>query len=176
MNAHAGQRLSVPPDSIGAFSACWYTEQLDSLKEPDLGSLRATADTVVRFLWLRTFHQPVAVRVSAARGRWTAILSVSSGQGGYNPGHLVRRDTLPLSAAAVDTLRALLAAADFWRAPTSERDLGGADGSQWVFEFMTDRQYGLRDRWTPRPPNAFHALGMWFIGMLHDSELTHYLY
>ncbi|HET7025544.1 MAG TPA: hypothetical protein VFI39_10110 [Gemmatimonadales bacterium] len=78
--------------------------------------------------------------------------------------------------ATIDSLRALIAAADYWHAPTAEQDLGGEDGSQWVFEFMTAHQYGLRDRWTPRPPNAFNPLGMLFIGLLHDTALTKPLY
>lgn len=176
MNASDRERYLVPAGDIGGFAACWYSEQLDSLREPKLGTLHAAGDTIIRFLWLRTFHEPVAVRVTGQAGHWMAIISVADGQGGYGPGRLVRRDTLALPVTAVDSLRSLIVATGYWREPARDPVGVGTDGAQWVFELMIPGRYGLRDRWSPSPPSAFRALGLWFIGQLRDPELTRYLY
>jgi hypothetical protein len=113
--------------------------------------------------------------VSASGGRWTAIVSVASGQGGYNPGHLVIRDTVPLTRPQVDSLFALLSAATFWSAPTDVR-VNGADGAEWVFEFLAGSKYLLRNRWSPQASDPFSALGKWFIQLVRHPDVSHYLY
>lgn len=174
-NAPASSHYALPPDSIGTLKACWYTEQLDTLQEPDLREWRDQGDTVVRFLWLRTFHQPVAVRVVGQGARWIAVVSVADGEGGYQPGHLVIRDTVPLGRPQVDSLVALLDAVNFRTAETMLPSTG-LDGAEWVFEYRSGPTYLLRERWSPAGPDGFHALGIWFIDLIHHPDVTHFLY
>ena len=42
-----------------------------------------------RFLWLRTFHKPIAVRVWSADSRYYLVVKELSGQGGYEPGRII---------------------------------------------------------------------------------------
>jgi hypothetical protein len=68
------------------------------MKEPSLfGQQNATREEY-RFLWLRTFHKPIAIRIwsdpPAAQMRVIRL----SGNGGYNPGHIESDTTIKVSA------------------------------------------------------------------------------
>ena|ERR1039458_4389217 len=70
------------------FKANWYSTQLRALQEPSLFALATNRKAEsYRFLWLRTFHHPVAVRVDLqADGSWMLVTKVANGAGGYSPG------------------------------------------------------------------------------------------
>lgn len=169
------QRFSVPPDSLGAFVACWFTQQLDSLGERDLWSVRRGPDTLIRFLWLRTFDRPVAVRVAGHGTQWEAIISVADGKGGYDPGHLVRKDTVPLGRSQVDSLLGLLSLARFWTTPTLDPQPGN-DGAQWVFELLAGTRYVVRQRWSPKEGDPYRVVGVQMLRLLRDTSVTSPLY
>ena len=173
--ANAGEAdLRIPSAEIGKYGACWYTEALDSLREIRLDHPLAPEDTVLRLLWVRTFHPPVAIRLQNIGGGWSASISVSEGQGGYRIGKFRSRQILRLSDGQVDTLLGLLAATPFDPPPATL--LGGSDGAQWVFELVTGPHYRLRDRHSPQPATPFRALGDWMIGLIEAREVREPIY
>lgn len=72
------------------FVSDWYSRNLMALKEPSLFEKQKTLTNVsYRFVWLRTFHHPVAIRLDLkADGTGILTTKVASGAGGYNPGVL----------------------------------------------------------------------------------------
>jgi len=49
-----------PPDTFGRFKTDWYSRCLDVMREPFLVRAPATGWVeAYRFLWVRSFHEPV---------------------------------------------------------------------------------------------------------------------
>src|ERR1700683_1038859 len=68
----------------------WYSKPLKALGEPSFWELSQRSNQqVYRFLWLRSFSHPVAVRLEL-RPDGSAILTIQTtdGAGGYAPGKL----------------------------------------------------------------------------------------
>jgi hypothetical protein len=139
----------------------WYSHQLRALNEPSL--LTQSKDPSAqsyRFLWLRTFHHPIAVRLDL-KSDGTAILTtkISSGAGGYAPGHLVMNTSKPLTKQQTDIFLHKINIDKFWELPpTPLKDRQGDDGSEWVIEGIKDGKYHLATQWAPTE-GPIHDLG-----------------
>ena len=82
---------SLRPDNDG-FRSGWYGKALAAMAEPRLFVAPGELPTeTLRFLWLRTFHHPVAVRVERRPDGCAVTTTVLDGQGGYEPGATSRR-------------------------------------------------------------------------------------
>lgn len=134
------------------FKAKWYSTQLRALREPSLSALATnTKAESYRFLWLRTFHHPIAVRVNLqADGSWMLITKVASGAGGYSPGALTTNTSRLLTAQEAQSLRSKVENDGFWSAPNPVNDQTGTDGSQWIIEGAKAGRYHVVDRWMPK--------------------------
>lgn len=140
--------------------ACWYGCSLRAMAEPSLQAAKNPPGTqAYRFLWLRTWDPPVAVRLSVAKeGTGTLAVRITNGRGGAYPGALANEESRRLSKAEVDGWLAKLAAANFWMLPSFQRE-PGEGGAQWLVEGLKDGQYHLVDRWSP-PEGPIRDLGL----------------
>src|SRR5260370_25638559 len=77
------------------FKEQWYSEQLRALKEPSLWELSKSPKTqTYRFLWLRSFHRPISVRLDIHEdGTGLLTTKATNGRGGYKPDALVMHET-----------------------------------------------------------------------------------
>ena len=146
-------------DSRGdAFKATWYSGQLRALKEPSLLPQSVDHQTLhsYRFLWLRTFNHPIAVRIDIQPdGTGTLSTKVTSGAGGYAPGNLIENTSRQLSGSEVKSFLALVDRTSFWTAPNPVNDQAGTDGSQWIIEGVEGAKYHVIDRWMPKSGAAY---------------------
>jgi hypothetical protein len=143
------------------FKADWCSTQLRALKEPSLFELAhdPRAQTY-RFLWLRTFHHPIAIRVDLKPDLTGTLTSkVGSGAGGYSPGSLIQNSSQALDQTQVRSLLALINRSNFWTAPNPVNDQTGTDGSHWIIEGVRNGKYHVIDRWMPKSGPA-HDLGI----------------
>jgi hypothetical protein len=129
----------------------WYSGQLKALEEPSLLKLAANPSVEsYRFVWLRTFHHPVAVRlVLRTDGIGELTLKVANGAGGYAPGHLIENVSRPLTRQQTASFLERVKAVQFWELP-NHRDRGGNDGAEWIIEGVKDGKYHVVTRWTPK--------------------------
>jgi hypothetical protein len=128
----------------------WYSTNLATMKEPSLYEQRTDKNVEqYRFLWLRTFDKPIAVRIQKDNAGVTLRVIRLSGEGGYDPGQIDYDESLTLTTNQWDEFTKLLEKASFWKLPTDEKDAGGLDGSQWVLEGQAAGKYHVVDRWTP---------------------------
>ena len=130
----------------------WYTAQLSALQEPSLFSMAADpAAEAYRFTWLRSFHHPIAVRLTP-QPDGTGVLTVksASGAGGFRPGVLSQNTSLPLTRKQTQRFLLRLQQLKFWSLPNPVNDQKGTDGSQWIMEGVNKGRYHVVDRWTPR--------------------------
>lgn len=73
---------------IDAFHGEWYGKQLQALQESSLCCDSTDRGRVIRFVWLRSFHHPVVIRLNeSTKGSWSLVTKVGSGAGGYDPRH-----------------------------------------------------------------------------------------
>lgn len=131
----------------------WYVPHLRAMGEPSLWELsKSKTEESYRFLWLRTFNRPVSARLTIAEdGSGQLAIKVLSGSGGYKPGKLIKNRSIEVSKDSVDYFRQLLDKAEFWTAPTEEKENGtvNLDGAQWIIEAAKGGQYHVVDRWSP---------------------------
>ncbi len=142
----------------------WYSKHLEAMQEPSLWLASRSAEAhAYRFLWLRSFHHPVVIRLTIEKNG-TGILSakVTTGKGGYEPGDLRTDKTLALSRAQVNQFLKQLGKAKFWSLPTekeatvkvdadgNETVEVGLDGAQWIIEGAENGKYHIVDRWSTK--------------------------
>ncbi|WP_417459415.1 hypothetical protein [Kordiimonas sp.] len=162
------------------FHNSWYAQTLDRMNEPSLFSVaQATKKNVVRFLWLRTFDQPVAFRLTFnSDGSGVLETKILIGPGEDDPGRLRHQSAQAVPAQELVNVKAALDRASHW---FSDDDLPprplGFDGAEWVFEAILNHQYHVLARWSPgansnnnSDPDAiidsdFHGLGMALINL-----------
>jgi len=152
----------------------WYSTMLKALHEPSL--LESSKDpslTEFRFLWLRTFHHPVAIRVVVKPdGTGTLITKITSGAGGYEPGKLTTNRTRKLSRDETQLILQRFQNSNFWALPTHERKVIGVDGAEWVFEAALKGKYHLVSDWSPKKGTVYD-LGTFFLFDLEKLEISH---
>ncbi|CAN5332469.1 hypothetical protein BH09MYX1_BH09MYX1_30450 [soil metagenome] len=142
-----------PDESHGGFIPFvreWYGKHLHTMGEPSLFEASTATPTkeTWRFVWLRTWGHPVAIRFDVAPSGTTMRYVVLDGQGGYAPGKISADVTRTISAPDWMRVTSALTGAGFWALPTSKDD-GGMDGLEWIIEGTQNGRYHVVDRWTP---------------------------
>lgn len=147
------ERSLFPPGAFGdfrsaTFTLLWYSNHLAAMGEPALLQTYDQASEVYRFLWLRTFHRPVALRLQHVEDVRTLAVKELNGAGGYEPGILVVDKSIEIGDHEWNTFVQLLDESNYWNAAT--RDFStGLDGAQWILESIKDGKYHIVDRWSP---------------------------
>lgn len=137
------------------FVVSWYSEHLFAMREPLLFN-KKDDNEIFRFIWLRTFHHPVAIRIEKNNDDYRIYWKVCSGVGGYEPGDLTIDEEKPIDKQDWDKFQNLLTAINYWNLTTNEKEILGEDGSQWILEGATTDKYHVVDRWTPNEEGQFY--------------------
>jgi hypothetical protein len=146
---------------LNKFVNNWYSGQLRALHEPSLLTQSKIPSTQsYRFLWLRTFHHPIAVHLEVkADGTGILTTKIASGAGGYAPGHLMTNTSKPLTKQQTESFLHKIDADKFWELPpVLSKEQQGDDGSQWIIEGVKGGKYHLVTQWSPTK-GPIHALG-----------------
>ena len=126
----------------------WYGSHLRAMGEKSLLAANQTAETY-RFLWLRTFHHPIFVRIERRDDEINLFTKELDGAGGYEPGKVLRSNKLSIKPEDFCKFLKLLEEANYWNLPIDNDDMGN-DGAQWVLEGVRNGRYHAVDRWTPQ--------------------------
>jgi hypothetical protein len=174
-----------PPGSLAAttydheFLASWYSKHLKALEEPSVWhlSLQKPPVEVYRFLYLRSFDHPIAVRLSiAADGTGALTSKETNGAGGYEPGSLIRNRTVKLSEKRVESFREKVEELGFWKLPTwpePDEKTVGVDGAQWILEAAEGGRYHVVDRWSPHSDDPIHKIATMLMIDMARFEIPH---
>ena len=181
MRATAQGTAFFPPhtfdEHIEAFTSEWYGKHLRAMNEPSLWAAASRGDVVYRFLWLRTWGRPIAVRVTVDGAKSRLVVTRLSGSGGYEPGHVELHRERDLDRADVLRIDSALAAADY--DTTSTEGEAGMDGAEWIIERAAAGTYRLVERWSPVPtgPSAsFRAACDVFLELAGRDVITGDIY
>ncbi len=152
----------------------WYSRQLKALREPSLWGLSRGQQRAAtyRFLWLRSFDQPVSIRVTV-NPDWTGVLAtkVGSGTGGNDPGRVVHDEACRVGKHGIGLLLTRVLETHFWDLP-SRGTPGGTDGAEWIIEGVENGRYHIVQRWSPGVGDPVHTLGMTFVSDLARLEIA----
>lgn len=129
------------------------SDLLRAMKEPSLWQRRVNEKQhAYRFLWKRTFHNPIAIRLDVQEDESGILtIKVMSGAGGYDWGHLKMNESINVTKAQVNEFLKRIQDCKFWDLPTSEERRGGRkDGATWIIEGIKNGKYHIVKRWCPK--------------------------
>ena len=135
------------PKGVDRFWAEVYTEFLIALNENKIDTLK-TEKEIYRFLWLRTFHNPIVIRIEKNNNEITLYWKRSDGEGGYEPGKIVESKSLKLTKKHWRKFKKLLNNSNFWENPSIKIDqdiIPANDGAQWVLEGIKNNKYHISE-------------------------------
>jgi len=147
-------QLYFPPKTLvdnnprsDSFVNSWYSSQLFAMKEPVIYS-DSTNKQIYRFTWLRTFHNPIAIRVENTENDFYLFWKLCDGAGGYEPGRPTVNKQRRLDDKEWETFINKMNLMNFWRMPTIDSETEGHDGAQWILEGKNGSEYHVVDRWS----------------------------
>jgi hypothetical protein len=144
-----GKLRYFPPEAMSEFPTEWYSRHLTAMEEGSMLAPDKQAVESYRFLWLRSFHHPVAVRVWRSETDQFITVKEMSGAGGYEPGRFVVNRTRKLAPGEWDAFIRPLDDSCYWNLSTDDPNERGFDGAQWILEGVKGGRYHIVDRWTP---------------------------
>jgi hypothetical protein len=136
--------------------ANWYSRSLQEMDEPSFQSILNDNVDTYRFLWLRSFHPAVSVRIWKCQQGYCVNAKQLDSVDKYIDGKLVPSAKLavnsshPLSADEWSRFLSLLERASFWSLPTVDGGPMAEDGAAWLLEGTNGAKYHVVDRQSPQ--------------------------
>ncbi|MFY7719394.1 MAG: hypothetical protein ACOVQF_06420 [Brevundimonas sp.] len=150
---------------LDTFEADWYGGALRAFGEPSLytASQKPDPPRTLRFTWLRSFHDPIVVRIDRSADG-AALLIARQRVGGRRPGAQTRELSRRLTADEVQRLDEVLVRAALPDQPPSAC-VRGTDGARWIIEAVEPSTgYTYINRWTPRD-GPVREVGLHLLGL-----------
>jgi hypothetical protein len=148
-----------------------HDSELAAFAEPGLGAFTDSVDTeAVWFVWMRTFHHPVVVRVIRRDTSYALIGVELDGAGGYEMGKVLHRDSTRIDGATWRSLTAPLRNPGFWTQPPS--DALGLDGATWTIAGSSGRRLYVTRVWGPEERGRHADVWAFGLAMLRAAKLA----
>ena len=144
------------------FVSEWYAKHLAAMNEPSLLASPSTQREVYRFIWLRTFHHPLAIRLWRENSQAQLVAIELDGRGGYEPGAIIKDKPRRLTEQEWLEFLRLLNQTNYWTMPAEDPEISGFDGAQWILEAVREDRYHLVERWSPRR-GEYHAACLYLL-------------
>jgi hypothetical protein len=148
-----------------------FSKNVAAMDEPSMFELSSDKDNhSYRFLWLRSFHEPVSVRIKIhSNGAGTLYVKMCDHNAWHGPNTKmedktntkIEDRTVDLTKDAVDAIMEKLNDAEYWDMP-AHRVTFGLDGASWLVEGVMSGQYRVVLRWSP-VEGAYRELGLHFL-------------
>ncbi len=120
----------------------WFSKQLNGLGEPIISE--KYKNETYRFTWLRTFHNPISVRIEKRIDKYFLTLKRTNGAGGYEPGKLINNEEFQISDEEWNNIKMKIYNINFWKIPTIEMsNFIVADGAIWILEANKEKSYKM---------------------------------
>ncbi len=110
----------------------------------------AMAGELYRFFWLRTFHNPVVIRVYRIGNEKFIVSKKTDGMGGYDYGKLIFNQSRKLSDSEWCEFIGLLEKADFWNKKKVDVNKLANDGAMWDVEGVREKRYYMAGEQSPK--------------------------
>ncbi len=154
-----------PPSSISLVDAenNGLSKILIAMDEPPIFKDQRQSLETYRFLWLRTFHEPIAVRLQKLNEEITLAVKVLDGKGGYYPGRLKISEQKAMDVSAWQEFKNRLVRAGFWKMGWQDNRKIILDGASWILEGRDGDRYHFVERGSPRNGDAFRVTCLYLI-------------
>lgn len=144
----------------------FYTSYLAAMKEPSLITQPKSADVfALRFTWLRSFHDPIAIRIwrEGTEYRVRAVRLVK--QQDYSLGPTASDTTRNLTKDELSEIQRLTGSKNLWKPLSEDEEILMSslnDGSAWIFERRSQQGYSMMDLRSPNyfTPEKFKEFGL----------------
>ncbi len=147
----------------GDFKRGWYEAQLAALNEHSIYSVGCEFSECFRFIWLRSFHDPISIRIEVSFNDEANLhFKQANLARSFDLSELELSQTKRLTSEDIAKIQALVI--NVIAASQSQEENFGFDGSQWVFEHRLNDVYTSFDRWTPTQGPLFE-LGLELLSM-----------
>jgi hypothetical protein len=150
-----------------------FSLALAAFDEPPLFSRKPDKEIeCYRFLWTRSFHNPVVLRVDV-KGEDDANLTIKVGElapWSHKIRKLTRNEKKRLGKDAVESLKAAVRRTNFFELPPYEK-VEGLDGSYWTIEALVAGRYHVVTRWSPEK-GPVREIGMMLIEYAIGGDLV----
>jgi hypothetical protein len=157
--------------SIEQLKTEWYSSKLAALHESSLWEVSRQHRSIetYRFLWLRTFHHPLSIRVTVAGGGAGVLEAKETDGFGGLPGlgKLIRDDKRILSKGELELFFTKLDLLRLWVSQNDNEYRGGPDGAQWVLEAVKNGKYRILDVWSPEDSDSMRSFGIAILALAH---------
>lgn len=150
-----------------------YSRYLEAFKEPALfDNSKSGISQSHRFLWLRSFHKPLSVRVDI-RSDGVGFVTVKIGEkpGVSFVGGKVQKTTRKLTKQEADSFLDQTESNGFWKLPSQEEPVSGPDGARWILEGAKGGEYHVVHRWVPKV-GAVRTLCLYLVVDLARMKLS----
>lgn len=134
---------------IDSFALVYQSEKLFELEEPIIFNEKYRKECY-RFTWLRSFHNPVVIRIEKVDTFVYIVLKVANGAGGYQTGKVIKNDTIYLSLKDWISFNNNINNINYWEMPSLSKEIiFGCDGADWILEGRLKNKYQVVQRWSP---------------------------
>ena len=132
----------------------WYSSYLFAMKEPLLFNKKLNKE-VYRFIWLRTYDKPVAIRIEKG-DTYKLFWKMLDGAGGYKPEALILEESKDISDKEWSEFTSLITKSDFFNLPLG-RDAMANDKSEWILEGNAMSKYHVTRQGAPTDGDFYNA-------------------
>lgn len=134
-------------EGVTTFESQWYGKSLQRMKEPRLPDFAKDAkEEIYRLMILPTWGNSIVVRIRRHEKLYSLSARRLDGQAGYDPGKLAEARDFDLSEDDSNVLQTLLQNLHFFEMSTND-DVMGFDGDEWILEGVAQGKYHLAERW-----------------------------
>ena len=158
---------SIVEGKFDEFLIKWYSKQLFALNEPLLFNKNQDKE-IYRFTYLRTFDNPISIRIEKDKTGIYLTWKKSDGKGGFEPGKIIIDRQCNLNLKDWILFKSKIRKANFWNLELG-RSITGEDGSEWILEGFTPENYRVITMWS-LPAGDFYETCIYLIS-LTDLEL-----
>ena len=132
-----------------------YAKHLRAMSEPSLlDAVKNKSSESYRFLWLRSFRQPIAIRMTMRPDGSSQLIGVEmTGKNGHDPGVIATTEVVEISQEQIHQFQDLLQTTEYWSMPTVDVRLHEErirDGAEWMLEGVRDGRYHVVARVSPQ--------------------------
>lgn len=152
-----------PKNTFHDFLFSFYSSKLKALKEPSIYIQKSDIKKeIYRFTWLRSFHNPISIRVEI-HDQDNAIIYIKETdiKGGFGPDKIKIDAIKTISTNSVKQVKKKFTYFKFWALSVTEESLG-LDGAQWIVEGLSRGNYHIVERWSPKK-GSIKEIGLHFL-------------
>lgn len=143
-----GQNSITNFNSLDTSLNKWYSKDLLDMKEPNIYTFRGD-DEIYRFTWLRSFHNPVAIRFQKHNNIYTLFTKELFDYRGYIPQEIKVNTEEEMTFEEWEKFKSKIKYLNFWETVPNDPFSKPNDGAEWILEGFFKNKYHFIVRTSP---------------------------